>query len=219
MLAGARRFYESCDLGTRFHNYFRTKTCPFSEIAKRIPASGEVLDLGCGNGLFSNYLASTFAGLKVTGIDISEKKIHMARRGAGSRPNARFLVGDLSSSNYLDDRSESFDAILLIDSLYLLPFKRQRDLITECHGYLRNGGTLIVKTLDTKPLWKHYYSMLQDCISIHIFRMHFSLTRHVLNPLQLRELLVEAGFTVVEQVDLSKRYMHPHLLYVCQKKI
>jgi SAM-dependent methyltransferase len=48
-----------------------------------------ILDLGCGFGKFAAWAVSAGAA-EVTGVDISEKMLHEARRGV-DRPNVRFV--------------------------------------------------------------------------------------------------------------------------------
>ncbi|KRV50547.1 hypothetical protein AQ490_15875 [Wenjunlia vitaminophila] len=55
---------------------------------------GEVLDVGCGSGALSVYLASQ--GFSVTGIDLAPTAIAQARQAAEERGvTATFLVGDV----------------------------------------------------------------------------------------------------------------------------
>src|SRR2546428_13213833 len=52
------------------------------EIGQYLPPSGPVLDIGCGFGLFSLYYAATGPGRVVRGLDLSARRIAMARRAA-----------------------------------------------------------------------------------------------------------------------------------------
>ncbi len=75
---------------------------------------GRVLDLGCGTGTSSIYLAQH--GWQVTGIDFSPKAIELARdkaQRAGIHPE--FHVGDASRLDFL---REPFDLILDIGCLH-----------------------------------------------------------------------------------------------------
>lgn len=56
------------------------------------PPPGRLLDLGCGTGEHSRFLASH--GYDVTGIDASESMLEKAREGEAS-DRVRFLLGDI----------------------------------------------------------------------------------------------------------------------------
>jgi cyclopropane fatty-acyl-phospholipid synthase-like methyltransferase len=73
------------------------------------------LDLGCGNGKITAYLAER-TGAHFTGLDYSEEAIRQAqeRVGDGERQLC-FVVGDL---NRLALPPASFDVVLAIDTIY-----------------------------------------------------------------------------------------------------
>ena len=53
----------------------------------QLPSGAHVLDVGCGSGVKSEYLIAH--GFKVTGIDISDKRLDIARREV---PEGEFRV-------------------------------------------------------------------------------------------------------------------------------
>ena len=75
----------------------------------------KILDLGCGNGLITEYLGN-YLGAKITGVDISEATIARANIRVKNNPNVRFEVGDISNLNY---PPASFTKIIAIDSIIL----------------------------------------------------------------------------------------------------
>jgi cyclopropane fatty-acyl-phospholipid synthase-like methyltransferase len=73
------------------------------------------LDLGCGNGMITEYL-SDCSGAHFTGLDSIPEAISQAiERTAGKSDRLEFVVGDI---NLLELPSTSFDAIFSIDSIY-----------------------------------------------------------------------------------------------------
>ena len=67
----------------------------------------KVLDIGCGEGLYSIYLASK--GFSVVGIDISEKAIEYAKENASQQNvKIKFIAIDIED---LDKINEKFDFI------------------------------------------------------------------------------------------------------------
>jgi SAM-dependent methyltransferase len=70
------------------------------EIGQYLPASGAVLDIGCGFGLFSLYYAATSPGRFVRGLDVNLKRIGVARRAAARLgiDNVHYEQGDARPS-------------------------------------------------------------------------------------------------------------------------
>jgi malonyl-CoA O-methyltransferase len=52
-----------------------------------------ILEPGCGTGLYTRMLLDAFRGASVYGVDISEAMVRVAKRGI-DHPRARFAVGD-----------------------------------------------------------------------------------------------------------------------------
>ncbi len=83
--------------------------------ATRLGPNQRALDLGCGNGLISEYL-SDCTGAHITGLDYIPEAISQARqRTAAKSERLAFMVGDI---NQLELPENAFDVILSIDSIY-----------------------------------------------------------------------------------------------------
>ncbi|MHC4597621.1 MAG: class I SAM-dependent methyltransferase [Planctomycetota bacterium] len=78
------------------------------------PPPAKILDLGCGSGWTSRFLARR--GYEVLGVDISEDMVRLARRCAGdaAHPNLHFDVEDYEALSH----HEAFDVALFFDSLH-----------------------------------------------------------------------------------------------------
>jgi cyclopropane fatty-acyl-phospholipid synthase-like methyltransferase len=73
------------------------------------------LDLGCGNGMISEYLSDS-TGAHITGLDFIPEAIRQARqRTAAKAKRLAFLVGDI---NRIELPTPAFDVVLSIDSIY-----------------------------------------------------------------------------------------------------
>ncbi len=74
-------------------------------------AQGKVLDLGCGSGIYSYYLAKR--GHRVFGIDVQSEFIQKAK----SRYKHKNLTFQLASALKLPFKSDSFDTVVAFDVL------------------------------------------------------------------------------------------------------
>ena len=74
----ALRTYRGSPVADRLHLLARWVSCPFGPVVDVLPTRGEVLEVGCGHGLFSTYLAERSPGLDVHGVDIDRDKIAVA---------------------------------------------------------------------------------------------------------------------------------------------
>lgn len=110
-----------------------------------LPAGARVLDVGCGSGWLSEYFARL--GYDVTGIDISDELITMARERVERVPydvdhetplRCRFLTQDIE----LAPLAEKFDAVICYDSLH--HFEDERRVFRHLSAMLDVGGLLFI---------------------------------------------------------------------------
>jgi len=99
----------------------------------------QVLDLGCGPGLYSSRLASK--GMKVTGIDISKNSLDYARHYAAEKD----LDIDYRIINFFDiDYSGVFDAVIQVNGeLNTFSDGKRDELFSKLRKALKPGGHLI----------------------------------------------------------------------------
>jgi SAM-dependent methyltransferase len=119
-----------------------------SVLQQWVPRGGSVLDLGCGPGWSSLFLAR--AGWDVVGVDISERMIDIAReRAAQENVPVTFEIADLEE---LDLERRNFDGAMIFDALHHCP---RYDLVLQrACALLKPGGFLLVM----EPSWLHLVS-------------------------------------------------------------
>lgn len=85
--------------------------------ALNISACTSILDLGCGTGALTEYIAG-HAGGRVTGIDFSAGAVEFAReRTSKKQDQLSFQVMDMDEISF---PANSFDAVLSFDTLYFV---------------------------------------------------------------------------------------------------
>ncbi|MGI9319083.1 MAG: class I SAM-dependent methyltransferase [bacterium] len=115
-------------------------TC-LNDVLKQLnlKSGDKVLDLGCGAGGLSEYIANT-TGAKVTGIDYSASAINAAnKRVKGKENRLSFVQADLNS---LDLPPSSYDAAISIDSIYWVADETKT--ISSIANALKPGGQLFI---------------------------------------------------------------------------
>lgn len=95
-----------------------------------------VLDLGCGYGWHCVYAAEHGAA-SVTGVDLSEKMLAVARRKTAA-PNVTYLLMDMAAIDFPPD---SFDAVLSSLAIHYLP--SFPDLLSRVRRCLAPGGDFV----------------------------------------------------------------------------
>lgn len=105
-----------------------------------------VLDVGCGAGVKSRYLLGK--GLKVVGVDFSEKMVEIARREV---PDATFRAADIKNLSVL---AESFDGILAQAVLLHIPKAEAGAVVKGLRDKLEDGGYLYIAVKQKREGWK-----------------------------------------------------------------
>jgi cyclopropane fatty-acyl-phospholipid synthase-like methyltransferase len=118
-------------------------------LIERLRPGARVLDVGCGTGI-PTARQLTDAGYEVTGIDISERMLELARRDV---PRATFLQLDAAD---LDTAGTRFDAIVAFFSLLMMTRAEIPSALQKLHDLLTPGGyfllSMVEADLDDVPL-------------------------------------------------------------------
>ncbi len=107
------------------------------EIRNRIPPCNSVLDLACGTGILTFKMAERFPDASITGIDITEGYINIAKSKLKPHHKISFLLYDAEKIN-LDTK---FDCIT---SSYIPKYCNPCVLIERCLYHLNSGGKIIL---------------------------------------------------------------------------
>lgn len=100
-----------------------------------------VLELGCGNGFNSCFLAPQYPEVDFTGIDLTPSNIKIARRKADKFSNLSFQEGNFNRLNFSD---QSFDIVFAFECLCYASEADTKPLAAEIFRVLRPGGKLIM---------------------------------------------------------------------------
>lgn len=109
-------------------------------------AGKKVLDIGCGGGILAEGMAGL--GAQVSGIDLSEKALSVARLHlfeSGHKVDYRLI----SAEALAEEAPGSFDVVTCMEMLEHVP--DPASVIRACARLLRPGGRLFVSTLNRTP--------------------------------------------------------------------
>ena len=95
-----------------------------------------VLDLACGQGVFSRFLDKE--GMKPVGLDISQELIQAAQKRPSK--NIRYEIGDAAAPEILKD--EQFDAGVCL--LAVQNMKSLKPVLANVHRLLKPGGRFVM---------------------------------------------------------------------------
>ena len=107
-----------------------------------------ILDLGCGIGGSSLYLAEKL-GAQVTGISLSPVQIKRARERALNRGLANQVTFEVANALEMPFADQSFDWVWSLESGEHMPDKTK--FLQECYRVLKPGGRLILATWCHRP--------------------------------------------------------------------
>lgn len=182
-------------------------------IEKMLPQDGTpILDVGCGNGYFANYLNEK--GYCVYGIDASAEGIEIANRTRGEAKERRFFVNDVTTNQLPEELQHiPFKTIIsmeviehLYDPVAYVHFIRQIleqsngghfIVSTPYHGYLKNILVALSGKVDYHlgPLWVGGHIKFWSCQT-------------------LSKLLYQANFRNLEFIGTGRiPYLWRHMIY------
>ncbi len=138
------------------------------QLKEKVPK--EVLDIGCGNGRITEYLASNCPNSYFTGIDISDKAIHSANKRLKESAKLSFEIGNMNQLQL----SKKYDAILFLDTLYYV--KNIEQLFKTCVKHLTVNGAIYAYFSQWIMEDKHANRLLGDKTMLAALSQHLQLS-------------------------------------------
>lgn len=151
-----------------------------------LPSGASVLDMGCGWGLSSEFLAQ--CGFKVTAVDINPRFVELVARRA---KRLGYPITTVLSS-FQEFRSDvRFDAVLFYECLH--HEKQPWTLLTKLDGLLTSRGKILLAGEPIQDFyWKHWGLRL-DVLSVYCIRK-FGWFESGWSLTFLKDMLARAGF-------------------------
>jgi ubiquinone/menaquinone biosynthesis C-methylase UbiE len=142
-------------------------------VEKGLIKRGKVLDLCCGAGTNTVYLAEK--GFEVTAIDISRKAIAYAKEKAGhANVKIDFMIQSFVDLSFKD---EKFDFVFDMGCFHHVEIVDRPKFITGVHRVLKKAGNYLLTCFSYKngPAWNHFtekqlISLFSDYFNIREIR-------------------------------------------------
>ena len=115
--------------------------------AQTFGVGSAILDLGCGTGIPVTKILLE-AGLKAYAIDGSPKMVEDFRQNL---PDVPVACESVERSAFFN---RTFDGIIAVGLMFLLPEEKQRDLISKMAAALNSGGKLLFTAALDRHEWK-----------------------------------------------------------------
>lgn len=194
----------------------------FEIFLKYIKNGQKIVDLGCGNGRFYEFLKKN-RKIEYKGIDNSKNLLKLAKSKFKNDSNCQFLEGDLLNTNLKTNFS---DLVTAIASFHHLPGKNTRKKsLQEIHRILKDKGILIISVWNLfqnkykKYVWK---ARLKHILSLGKYDWRDTLIPwgktdtkryyYAFKPAELQKLLEENGFKILEKISDN------NFVFICRKK-
>jgi len=154
------------------------------DFSAMLKPQSKILDIGCGTGFpIDKYLCEK--GFSVTGIDISENMLEIAK--SQNLENANFQLCDFFEFEPL----EKYDAIIAFDSLFHLPKEKQAEIYNRLSMW-SNQEAYILFT----------HGKRNSEVSGNMFNENFYYSS--LDTKEVHELLLLNGFEIVQSTENYK---------------
>ncbi|GAC1318980.1 MAG: hypothetical protein NVSMB12_18120 [Acidimicrobiales bacterium] len=126
----------------------------YRELAQRFAGHGPVLDIGCGRGEFMELLSEL--GIETTGVEIDAALVEEGR-------SAGYEIGRGDGVLHLAALPDgSLGGIVLLQVVEHLSPQQVVDLVAVARHKLRNGGLMVVETVNPQSLYTFAHSFYLD---------------------------------------------------------
>jgi 2-polyprenyl-3-methyl-5-hydroxy-6-metoxy-1,4-benzoquinol methylase len=179
------------------------------EIEQYLPDRGEILDLGCGFGLFAMYMALCKPKAHIVGLDVNAQRLQIAR-GAAAKLGIRNVSFDQADlRDWRPDRSIA--GAYALDVFHHVPPASGDRLLCDLYARIESGGRFLLKDIDTAPRAMLWFTYLLDALMSPRDDFHYR------SAGAWQRQLRASGFSSIYLHYLWDVLPYPHILLICEK--
>lgn len=160
-------------------------------------AGKNVLDVGCGGGILSESMAAR--GAKVTGIDLGEKALAVARLHqleSGAKVEYRLVSAEQMAS----EQPENFEVVTCLEMLEHVP--EPQSIVQACASLVKPGGQVFFSTLNRNPK-SYLFAVIGAEYILNMLPKGTHDYQKFIKPSELSRWCREAGLQVEEIIGMS----------------
>ena len=160
-------------------------------------AGKAVLDVGCGGGILSEGMASV--GAKVTGIDLSEKALGVAKLHlfeSGQTVDYKLV----SAEAFADEQPQQFDIVTCMEMLEHVP--NPASTIAACAKLVKPGGHVFFSTLN-RNLKSYVFAIIGAEYVLKLLPRGTHEYAKFIKPSELSRFSRDAGLNPQELIGMS----------------
>lgn len=160
----------------------------------------KVLDVGCGAGILSEALAQQ--GAQVTGIDLGEELIEVARHHA-KESHVAIDYKCMNIEAFAKEHEQAFDCVTCLEMLEHV--ENFEAILLQISKVLKQGGKLFVSTLDRTPR-----SFLEAIVAAeYVLKLVPAGTHHYNQFIRPDELCAALRGCLLEPINIEGLRYHP----------
>jgi len=152
-----------------------------------LPELGELVELGCGTGIFTETIVLKAKSIVAT--DLSDSLLAVARKRIGDHPKVKIQKENCMATSF---PSETQDSVFMANLIHVI--ESPSTLLQECYRILRKNGTLVIVTFTDHgmKLWEKIKMGLRFVKTWGKPPVH----THSFSPEELASMMKDAGFAI-----------------------
>ncbi len=192
-----------------FLSHFKFWEEPYEVVNKMIPKSGTIIELGCGEGLLTNYLAISEPKRKIVGYELVPERLELAKKKI---KNTVYKVADVTRLKLPKE-----DIFILFHVLHHLPSKTsQEKLLADIKKAINRNGKLIIVDVHVSFGIRYVAAWIADHFLVPwVFEKRFYTRAYFRRAGEWKSLLKKLGYKTKTKIETKGRPF-PNIIFECK---